>query len=59
MEIGNNIGLKSCCGIASQQRRGRTIFFIIYINDIVQASKIFDFIIYADDTTLSTTLEIV
>ncbi len=35
------------------------LFFIIYINDIAEASKIFDFIIYADDTTLSTTLEIV
>ncbi len=33
--------------------------FIININDIEQASKLFDFIIYADDTTLSTTLEIV
>ncbi len=33
--------------------------FIIYINDITQASKRFDFIIYADDTTLSTTFEIV
>ncbi len=32
--------------------------FIIYINDIAQASKRFDFIIYADDTTLSTTIEI-
>ncbi len=35
------------------------LLFIIYINDIAQASKLFDFIIYADDTTLSTTLEIV
>ncbi len=26
------------------------LFFIIYINDIAQASKLFDFIIYADDT---------
>ena len=33
------------------------LLFIIYINDIAQASKLFDFIIYADDTTLSTTLE--
>ncbi len=32
--------------------------FIIYINDIVSSSKLFDFIIYADDTTLSTTFEI-
>ncbi len=36
-----------------------TLLFIIYVNDIAQASKLFDFIIYADDTTLSTTLEIV
>ncbi len=35
------------------------MLFIIYINDIAQASELFDFIIYADDTTLSTTLEIV
>ncbi len=35
------------------------LLFIIYINDIAQASKHFDFIIYADDTTLSTTIEIV
>ncbi len=33
--------------------------FIIYINDIANSSNIFNFIIYADDTTLSTTLEIV
>ena len=32
---------------------------IIYINDIVSASNLFNFIIYADDTTLSTTLEII
>ncbi len=35
------------------------LLFIIYINDIAKASKIFDFIIYVDDTTLSTILEIV
>ncbi len=35
------------------------LFFVIYITDIVRASNIFDFTIYADDTTLSTTLEIV
>ncbi len=33
--------------------------FIIYINDIVSSGKLFDFIIYADDTTLSTTFEII
>ncbi len=35
------------------------LLFIIYINDISHASKIFDFVIYADDTNLSTTVEIV
>ena len=35
------------------------LLFIIYINDIAHASNLFNFIIYADDTTLSTTLEIV
>ncbi len=35
------------------------LLFIIYINDIVSSSKLFDFIIYDDDTTLSTTLEII
>ncbi len=35
------------------------LLFIIYINDIAQASKIFDFIIYADDTTLSGALKII
>ncbi len=35
------------------------LLFIIYIYDIAEASKIFDFIIYADDTTVSTTFEIV
>jgi hypothetical protein len=35
------------------------LLFIIYINDIANSSKLFDFIIYEDDTTLSTTLEII
>ncbi len=35
------------------------LLFIIYMNDIAYASKLFDFIINADDTTLSTTTEIV
>ncbi len=35
------------------------LLFIIYINDIANASKLFNFIIYADDTTLQTTIEIV
>ncbi len=33
--------------------------FIIYINDISQASKIFAFIIYANDTSLTSTLKII
>ncbi len=35
------------------------LLFIIYINNISNASKMFDFIIYSDDTTLSTTIEII
>ena len=32
------------------------LLFVIYINDFAQASKMFNFIIYADDTTFSSTL---
>ncbi len=35
------------------------LLFIIYMNGIAHASKMFDFIIYADNTTLCTTMEIV
>ncbi len=35
------------------------LHFIIYINDISKASNLFKFIIYADDTTISTTMKIV
>ncbi len=35
------------------------LLFIIYMNDTAHTSKMFDFIIYADDTTLSTIIEIV
>ncbi len=35
------------------------LLFIIYMNDIAYASKMFDFIIFAYDTTLSTTITIV
>ena len=35
------------------------LLFLIYINDIVFASNIFKFIIYADDTNLSTSIELV
>ena len=34
------------------------LLFIIYINDFAQASKVFNFLIYADDTTLSSTLNV-
>ena len=32
------------------------LLFIIYINDLSESTKKFDFIIYADDTTLSSTI---
>ena len=35
------------------------LLFIIYIDDFAQASKMFNFLIYADDTTLSSTLKLV
>ena len=35
------------------------LLFIIYMNDIANASKLFDFILYADDTSLTTTIELV
>ncbi len=35
------------------------LLVIIYINDIANASKLFNFVIYADDTTLETNIEIV
>ncbi len=34
------------------------LLFLIYINDISFASNLFNFIIYADNTTLETTIEI-
>ena len=34
-----------------------TLLFILYINDFCMASKLFNFIFYADDTTLYTLLE--
>ena len=34
------------------------LLFIIYINDLCNASKLFNMIIYADDTTLYSTLEV-
>ena len=34
------------------------LLFIIYINDFAQASQMFNFLIYADDTILSSTLNV-
>ena len=34
-----------------------SILFIIYVNDLPQCSNKFDFIMYADDTTLSSTID--
>ncbi len=36
-----------------------SLFFITYITNITHASTLLDWIIYADDTTLSTTLVII
>ena len=33
------------------------ILFIVYVNDLPQCSNTFDFIMYADDTTLSSTID--
>lgn len=35
------------------------LLFIIYMNDISNASTLFEFILYADDTSLTTTVEII
>ncbi len=35
------------------------LLFMIYINDIVHTSKMFDIIIYTDDITFSTTIEMI
>lgn len=35
------------------------LLFIIYMNDIIESSKLFDFILYADDTSLTTSVELV
>ena len=35
------------------------LLFIIYMNDIAEASDLFDFILYADDTSLTTTIKVI
>ena len=55
------INKKSCehpttCGIPQGSVLGPLLFNIL-INDITEASTQFDFIMYADDTTLASTLE--
>ena len=36
--------------------QGLIIGLLLYINDFAQANKMFSFLIYADDTTISSTL---
>ena len=36
---------------------GTNIIYYIYVNDLPQCSNKFDFIMYADDTTLSSTID--
>ena len=33
------------------------LLFNIFINDIIDASELFNFILYADDTTLNSTID--
>ena len=54
MEI-NNIK-SNMLSIATGVPQGLVIELLLYINDFAQASKMLIFLIYADDTTISSTL---
>ena len=43
--------------VAFQRFHLTIILCIIYVNDLPQCSNKFDFIMYADDTTLSSTID--